>query len=69
VLALNPQIQDLRRPFDGLPRGFPRFECYRSDKNRKNDEGERKKMVSTHQHKPLPAPTESSPTMNTLVMG
>jgi hypothetical protein len=31
--TFNLQIQDLRRPFDGLPRGFSRFECYRSDKN------------------------------------
>ena len=46
--TFNLQIQDLRRPFDGLPRGFSRFECYRSDKNRKNDEGKRNEMMSAH---------------------
>jgi hypothetical protein len=39
---------------DGLPCGFSRFECYRGDKDCKNDEDERKEMVSTHQHKPRP---------------
>jgi len=57
------------RPIDGLPCGFSRFECYRSDKNCKYDEDEHKEMVSTHQHKSLQAPTDRSRTMITFGNG